>query len=63
MTPNDTLPAGVYRLFWKDGGSSVASVGCDREGWQWLAPANWVSVPCFDWGMIERVELLATANS
>lgn len=36
---------GLYRVYWKDGGQSLASVGSLPDGTRWLAPANWVSVP------------------
>jgi len=39
------LPHGVYRIHWLIGGSSVAAVGCNREGYTWIAPANWVNGP------------------
>lgn len=32
---------GVYRIWWKSGGSSVASIGNDYNGNRWMAPANW----------------------
>ena len=44
MTPDAVkdLKLGLYRLFWKnDGGSSLAAVGVDSEGWHWYAPCNW----------------------
>lgn len=53
---------GVYRLSWKDGGSSLVSVGCDSNGLKWFAPCNWVSVPCTDWSMVESVEDLGISE-
>lgn len=47
---------GVFRLFWKSGGFSWASVGSDSSGNLWFAPSNWVTVPSFDWSDVERVE-------
>jgi len=29
---------GIYRIYWKSGGSSLAAIGMDREGDRWLAP-------------------------
>jgi hypothetical protein len=52
------LDHGLYRLHWKDGGSSLAAVGSDREGRRWFAPTNWISVPCTDWGSVKRAERL-----
>tara|TARA_R110000772_G_scaffold99174_1_gene198717 strand:- start:3940 stop:4299 length:360 start_codon:yes stop_codon:yes gene_type:complete len=37
------LDHGLYRIWWKDGGSSLASVGSDQHGFRWLAPTNWIS--------------------
>lgn len=55
---------GVYRIYWKCGGSSVASVGFDKTGWNWFAPANWCGgVPCFDWSKVRKEKLLATQDS
>jgi len=32
---------GIYVIYWKSGGSSVASVGSLYSGKRWMAPANW----------------------
>lgn len=37
------LPLGVYRIYWKSGGSSLAAIGNDEQGHRWLAPCNWLS--------------------
>lgn len=37
------LPLGVYRINWKSGGTSVATIGATANGGRWLAPSNWVS--------------------
>jgi hypothetical protein len=37
------LRHGVYRVFWKSGGSSLASVGSTYDGTRWMAPTNWTS--------------------
>jgi len=53
--PIDIPKAGLYRIFWKDSeGSSLASVGTDESGNAWFAPINWITVPCFDWKLVER---------
>lgn len=62
------LHLGVYRLHWKDGSSSVASVGHDESGCYWFAPSNWLhtirdgvpALPCYDWDNVERVQLIET---
>jgi hypothetical protein len=34
-------PLAIYEVFWKEGGSSVASIGYTHDGTRWLAPTNW----------------------
>ncbi len=46
---------GLYRLHWKEGGVSLASIGCNERGDLWYAPTNWIEVPSFDWTKVERV--------
>jgi hypothetical protein len=59
------LPLGVYRIHWKGGGTSVASVGQLHNGTRWIAPANWTSGRAQTmghtdyWPLIDCVELLA----
>jgi len=68
------LPLGVYRIFWKSGGSSLAAVGNDYAGKRWFAPVNWIgfkvktydngfsagsTAPDSDWRSVARVELIA----
>jgi len=36
------LRHGLYRIWWKSGGNSLASVGSMRNGDRWLAPTNWI---------------------
>lgn len=36
------LRLGLYRIYWKEGNSSLAAVGNTCEGNRWLAPINWV---------------------
>src|SRR5437879_3783429 len=39
----DISQLGVYRLFWKSGGSSVATIGNLDNGTRWFAASNWTS--------------------
>lgn len=63
------LPLGVYRVFWNDGGSSVAAIGQLHDGTRWLAPANWTAsalpgvVVCSPlwWRRVDRVLFLIEA--
>lgn len=52
---SDEIPLGLYRLHWRDGGTSLASIGCKEDGQRWFAPCNWVMVPSFDWKRVDRV--------
>lgn len=42
-TKVQNLSHGLYRVYWKSGGTSLASVGSDRNGDRWIAPTNWIS--------------------
>lgn len=56
----DQVKPGLYRVFWKSGGSSLASVGITADGGKWLAPTNWVS-PTTDqsaWEDIDRLQAI-----
>jgi hypothetical protein len=37
------LRNGLYYIYWKSGGSSLASIGMLRDGGRWIAPTNWSS--------------------
>jgi hypothetical protein len=53
-----TLINGIYRIYWRDEGSSLASVGRNAAGDVWFAPTNWITVPSYDWSIIIRAEKL-----
>lgn len=57
---NGITDLGVYRIYWKDGGSSVASVGYNVAGDFWYAPSNWITVPSFDWTSVKYIKLIET---
>jgi hypothetical protein len=46
-------PIGLYRLFWKSGGSSLAAIGMDNKGKRWVACANWTSPATWDGDVIK----------
>ena len=59
------LKHGLYRIHWKSGGSSLASVGSMPDGARWMAPTNWVSGSSASrdvWRAVESVDLLADAT-
>lgn len=37
------LSLSLYVLYWKSGGSSIASVGQLYDGTRWFAPCNWTN--------------------
>lgn len=54
---------GVYRIFWIDGGSSLAAFGRLHDGTCWFAPSNWVSkcehgIACTKWEMVDSMEAI-----
>lgn len=66
------LPHGLYRLHWKSGGYSLASVGSLYDGTRWFAPCNWTSgdklacsgIASTHWWKVKTAELfLAVSNS
>jgi hypothetical protein len=62
LDPAKISKLGVYRIFWKVGGSSVASVGQMNDGAKWFAAANWTNTTVStDWTFVDRIELLAEA--
>lgn len=52
----ELLKHGLYRLYWNDGGVSLASVGSDFYGNRWYAPTNWISGASLDWTRVKRAE-------
>jgi len=54
---------GLYKIHWKSGGSSLASVGSFASGQRWFAPTNWINSiteqnAIESWKSIERMELI-----
>ena len=55
---------GIYRVFWKSGGSSLAAVGRDESGTPWMAPTNWIGdLPCSDFSDVKTFSLLSAEDS
>lgn len=54
------LELGLYILYWKEGGASLAAVGQLHDGTKWFAACNWTSKDKFeastDWRMIKGIE-------
>lgn len=55
---------GLYKIYWKSGGSSLATIGLTVFGNYWFAPSNWTSgIPSMEWGLIKAVEPIKTENT
>lgn len=59
------LTHGVYKIYWKGGGKSLASIGYTYDGTNWFAPCNWTTesntkplVASTDWGKIKKIKLI-----
>lgn len=54
------LNHGLYKIYWKDGGCSLASVGSLHSGKRWFAPCNWTSkdhsIASSAWNKVKDVE-------
>lgn len=55
------LLPGIYRIYWKGGGNSIAAVGVLHSGNRWFAPTNWTSpappgIASGNWKMVDDVE-------
>lgn len=55
---NRPIRLGLYRVYWEEGGTSLAAIGCDSKGNFWVAPTNWISGPTTDLTRIKAFELL-----
>lgn len=55
---------GLYRVFWKSGGSSLASIGVTDDGGRWLAPTNWAkpTIPFTQWDRIARLDRIIVSE-
>jgi hypothetical protein len=63
----EELSSGLYEIFWKEGGSSLASIGVLFDGTRWYAPCNWTgssgeSIASSDWTQIAYVVPVKTKN-
>jgi hypothetical protein len=62
------LHHGLYKIYWKTGGTSLAAVGSRPNGDRWIAPCNWVNGVSTTWGErnvwreVEKVKLIREAT-
>lgn len=57
------LPIGLYQLWWKSGGMSLACVGQLHDGGRWFACSNWTSrcahgIASTEWDLVESATKL-----
>jgi hypothetical protein len=63
VTGTDLSP-GLYVVYWRSGGRSLAAVGIGPDGTRWLAPTNWVAPTTSpDWSDVERADLFAVREN
>lgn len=53
------LPDGLYEIYWKRGGMSLAALGHTGDGEMWIAPCNWITgSQIVHWGNIKHAVLI-----
>ena len=57
MIDPKTLKHGLYRVWWAEGGTSLAALGSMPNGERWLAPTNWTT-PAMEWGATDWTAVL-----
>ena len=55
-----SLQCGIYRVFWKNGGDSVASIGMSSKGLRWLAPANWTEPAVWEGEVNKQIRIISS---
>ena len=55
-------PPGLYKVYWKTGGMSFASIGMNPDGSRWLAPTNWLTPSLWSWESVEYIENIETSE-
>ena len=61
------LPHGLYLVYWKSGGQSLAAVGSMSDGTRWLAPCNWIIPTTIEtveeaWKLVKSMTLVCAAG-
>lgn len=54
---------GLYRVYWKSGGSSLAAIGITSSGGRWIAPTNWIDPAPLTASIINRIAFLEGPGS
>lgn len=53
-----TVKQGLYRIWWRSGGDSLAAVGIASNGDRWIAATNWVEHTSTNWSEVIRIEAI-----
>ena len=56
------LKHGIYRIHWKEGGSSLSAVGSDHNGFRWFSPTNWISGISTNWDIVDYITQIHIAS-
>lgn len=54
------IAPGLYEVIWKNGDSSLAAVGIDVDGTNWLAPVDWISSVSDLWDNVKEILRIET---
>jgi hypothetical protein len=56
------LQHGAYRVYWKSGGSSVATIGSTYDGGRWIACANWINPATWEQDVKNAVRSISSVS-
>ena len=61
IIPQD-IKCGIYIIYWKNGGTSVAAIGMMKDGSRWISPTNWITTSKDQhvFNDIKKLELICT---
>lgn len=53
-----TVGHGLYRIWWRSGGDSLAAVGIASNGDRWIAATNWCEATSTNWSEVIRIQAI-----
>lgn len=56
------LELGAYRIYWKSGGSSVATIGMTWDGGRWIAPSNWINPATWEKDVADTIRKISSVS-
>ena len=56
------LELGAYRIYWKSGGSSIATIGMTWDGGRWIAPSNWISPASWEKDVSDTIRKISSVS-